>query len=143
MRTVLDVNPGDFAFACDMVRREYFVFVVEGDPHVSPRAMDGMGIIRKIAVPRATYGSIPFDVGGERVLVPTTDLVGLSRDVGIEQWDVMRVRCARASAILLELPGPMAREILAPGGDADVVRHLSRWYRAVTERDGSLTFRLF
>lgn len=128
MHPCLDVSPVDFGWAREETASGRFVFVVQGDPRVSVPMWEGMGWVRKDIVPQGLQGSFVYDVDGQGAVIPAITLPAFMRDVGVDHFYRMRLSGQHAQALLAELPGPVAREIVCRPVPEAVVEHLMDWY---------------
>lgn len=127
MLPILDIAPQEFGWAHWMAKQGRFVFCVQGDPRIQPVLMEGLGYIRKDVVTRKKIGITEYEVEGRVYLTPAVDLTTLARDIGVDQFEVIRLPNDKLD-IIKELPGPMARRIIVwPRRDGEI-GHLGQWY---------------
>ena len=129
MNVILDANPADFDYAVERAsKRGDYVFVAQGDPAVMPRLVRGVSHVRKNIAPKWTH--VVYGNDGSSVIVPAMDVLSFSKDVGVQQWDAVRLDENHAAEILAVWPGPIARKIETTAVVSEVTaRHLRQWYR--------------
>lgn len=132
MNVILDANAPDFGYAMDHARHGAYVFVAQGNPAVTPSLMRGISHVRKNIAP--VWTSIVYEGQGETFVIPALDILSFSKEVGIQQWDVVRLSGDDVPAILAKWPGPISRKIETTVALGEVAsRHLRQWYREVWE----------
>jgi hypothetical protein len=99
VNVILDANAPDFQYANEHTKRGEYVFVVQGDPKVSVQRARGISHIKKNIA--AEWTTRVYEGEGETLLVPALDVLSFSKDVGVQQWDVVRLNGQEVEAILL------------------------------------------
>lgn len=131
MNVILDANPADFDYAVDRATtRGDYVFVAQGDPSVMPRLVRGVSHVKKNIAP--VWTTKVYELPGTVFVIPALDVLSFSKDVGVQQWDVVRLGGDEVAEILAKWPGPIARRIESIAIVSEVTaRHLRQWYREV------------
>ena len=154
MDPVLDISPVGHDFAQSMVSYGHFVFSVDGDPMSQPWRITGMASIKKAITSRARAGTViyacqdgaSYTINASQVetcvsarveYVRATDLTAFCREVGVEQWGIIRLG-KDAGELLVDWPGAVAKQISVPWAEAaalpfEAKRQIGEWYEWASE----------